>query len=183
MCLYFVLLLVFMPLYGMEEHLKSQDPNKCPLVKLPMSTMAHILSYVIAPTCTDGFYLGKTRRARKFLNTCKYYYTSKELTQGITGLFVREYNELRAFIFVPLYLSSPTALTCLREWLQTTSEVKIHGITHPLLSSEKVSSLDALLIEASRGLINPNGSAYTATQREHLINQFKILKSLAQQIA
>lgn len=183
MRLYYLILFIVLPIHGMVNHLQSQDPDKCPLIKLPMIITAHILSYVIAPYSPDGFYLGKTKRARTFLTTCKYYHTSKELTRSIIIQLAQEYGLARVFVFAPLYLSTPTAHDCFKEWLQTTTEVNVLGLSKTVTNTEKIGFLYDLLKEITSSNKNPNGQSYTQQQRQHLTTKIMAIKSLAQQIA
>lgn len=183
MRLYYAILLICMSGYGMVNHFNAQDPNICPLIKLPISITSYILSYVIAPclplpkvgrfmTC---YYTDKTKRARSFLTTCKYYYTSKELTRAIITQLGQEHGLGRAFVFSPLFLSTPTSDECLKEWLQITSEVPMLGYPKLIPSKEKIESLDQLLKDISHAYPNKLGL--------HLTNKIMTIKSLVQQIA
>lgn len=184
MRLYYLILFIFLPIHGMVNHLRSQDPNKCPLMKLPMNITAHILSYVIAPYYPDVFYLGKTKRARAFLTTCKYYHTSKELTQAIIAQLTNEYGLPRLFIFAPLWLGTPTAHDCLKEWLQKTTEVNVLGLSTTVTIREKIVLLYNLLKEiTSSNEKNPNGQSYTQQQSLYLTTKIMTIKSLAHKIA
>lgn len=183
MRLFLMLLLVCVSGYGMKNHLVTQDPNTCPLVKLPMSTMAHVLSYVI-PACNypGGFFWGRTRNARNFLTTCKYYHTSKELTCSIITQLAQEYGSTKAFVLAPLYLATPTAYICFQEWLQTTSVVKLILWEELKTSEEKMEFLDAFL-EHLTNPANPGFYPYTAAQKNYICSKIMAIKSLAQQIA
>lgn len=175
-------LLIFLSIFGAIKTAAMQDSNQCPFMKLPMGTIAHVLSYVISAARHDGrgFFLSRTLNARSFLTTCKYYHTSKELTRSLIAQMAQKYASTSAFVFAPLYLATPTAYTCLQEWLQTTSVVKVILWEELITSEGKMEFLDAF-VEHLTNPADPGFYRYTAAQKNYLCSKIMAIKSLAQQ--
>lgn len=114
---YWFFLLTSIAASGMEN--ASQENKICSITRLPILVVGHILSYAIGDYCQDGFYVGKTKKARNFLTTCKQFYNSEELNKAVIMQIANEYGLPIAKLWASLYLNTPPAHNWLKTWLAT----------------------------------------------------------------